>query len=43
MQDAFHAYGRGGEPCERCGTPLVRIVVGGRTTTFCPACQALPG
>jgi formamidopyrimidine-DNA glycosylase len=43
MQDAFHAYGRGGEPCERCGTPLVRILVGGRATTFCPACQLLPG
>jgi formamidopyrimidine-DNA glycosylase len=39
MQDAFHAYGRGGEPCERCGTLLERIVVGGRTTTFCPRCQ----
>jgi formamidopyrimidine-DNA glycosylase len=43
MQDEFRAYGRGGEPCERCGTALVRIVVGGRTTTFCPRCQALPG
>jgi formamidopyrimidine-DNA glycosylase len=43
MQDAFHAYGRGGEPCERCGTPLVRILVGGRSTTFCPTCQPLPG
>ena len=40
MQDEFRAYGRGGEPCERCGTPLVRIVVGGRTTTFCPRCQS---
>ena len=39
MQDEFRAYGRGGEPCDRCGTPLVRIVVGGRTTTFCPRCQ----
>ena len=43
MQDEFRAYGRGGEPCERCGSTLVRIVVGGRTTTFCPCCQALPG
>jgi len=39
MQDEFRAYGRGGEPCDRCGTPLSRIVVGGRTTTFCPRCQ----
>jgi formamidopyrimidine-DNA glycosylase len=42
MQDEFHAYGRGGEPCDRCGAPLARIVVGGRTTTFCPRCQAAP-
>jgi len=43
MQEEFRAYGRGGEPCERCGRPLTRIVVGGRTTTFCPHCQVLPG
>jgi formamidopyrimidine-DNA glycosylase len=42
MQDEFRAYGRGGEPCDRCGTPLVRTVVGGRTTTYCPQCQRLP-
>ena len=42
MQNEFRAYGRGGEPCERCGQPLTRIVVGGRTTTFCPHCQTLP-
>ncbi len=40
MQDGFRAYGRGGEPCDRCAAPLVRIVVGGRTTTFCPDCQS---
>ena len=33
------AYGRGGEPCPRCGTALRKIVVGGRGTTYCPACQ----
>ncbi len=42
MQHEFRAYGRGGEPCDRCRTPLVRIVVGGRTTTFCPRCQPTP-
>jgi formamidopyrimidine-DNA glycosylase len=26
-------------PCPRCGTPLRRMVVGGRTTVFCPRCQ----
>src|SRR5215468_5361468 len=39
MQDEFHVYGRGGEPCERCGTPIARTRVGGRTTWFCPTCQ----
>lgn len=39
MQDEFRAYGRAGEPCYRCGRPLLRIVVGGRGTTFCEACQ----
>ncbi|MEG0727239.1 MAG: zinc finger domain-containing protein, partial [Erysipelothrix sp.] len=28
-----------GEPCYRCETPMVRIVVGGRSTVFCPKCQ----
>jgi formamidopyrimidine-DNA glycosylase len=39
MQDEFRAYGRAGEPCDRCGSPLQRIVVAGRGTTFCPVCQ----
>jgi formamidopyrimidine-DNA glycosylase len=41
MQDEFRAYGREGEPCDRCHGPLERIVVGGRGTTFCPRCQPL--
>jgi formamidopyrimidine-DNA glycosylase len=33
-------YGRGDKgPCTRCGTPLVRTVVGGRGTSHCPRCQ----
>jgi formamidopyrimidine-DNA glycosylase len=43
MQDEFRAYGRAGEPCHRCRTPLERIVVGGRGTTFCPICQPETG
>jgi formamidopyrimidine-DNA glycosylase len=39
MQDEFKAYGRLGEPCERCGTPIERIVVAGRGTWYCPSCQ----
>ena len=32
-------YGRGGEPCRRCDTPIQRIVQGGRSTFFCSRCQ----
>lgn len=39
MQDELCAYGRGGEPCYRCGRPLTRTAVGGRGTTFCETCQ----
>ena len=40
MQREFKAYGREGEPCDRCGTPIVKARVGGRGTWFCPTCQA---
>lgn len=33
-------YGRAGQPCPRCVTPLVSRVWDARTTTFCPRCQA---
>ncbi|MEO8252056.1 MAG: bifunctional DNA-formamidopyrimidine glycosylase/DNA-(apurinic or apyrimidinic site) lyase [Chloroflexota bacterium] len=36
-------YRRTGHPCLRCGTPISRIVVGQRSTHFCPHCQTLPG
>lgn len=36
----FVVYGRKGEPCRRCRAALERIELGGRTTTFCPRCQA---
>ncbi|MFQ5942124.1 MAG: bifunctional DNA-formamidopyrimidine glycosylase/DNA-(apurinic or apyrimidinic site) lyase [Anaerolineales bacterium] len=39
FQYHFRAYGRNGEPCPRCGTDIVRTVVGQRGTCFCPACQ----
>ena len=40
MQHEFRVYGRAGEPCERCGTPIAKTVVGGRGTSYCPECQA---
>ncbi len=33
------AYGRTGRPCNRCKAPIRRIVVGQRSTHFCPVCQ----
>jgi len=38
---SLEAYGRGGEPCARCGSALVRRVIGGRSSHFCPRCQRL--
>jgi formamidopyrimidine-DNA glycosylase len=32
-------YLRTGLPCRRCGTPIQRILVGGRGTHYCPKCQ----
>lgn len=32
-------YGRAGQPCRVCGTPIRSIVQGQRTTFYCPACQ----
>jgi formamidopyrimidine-DNA glycosylase len=34
-----HVYSRTGKPCRVCGTPIKRIVIGGRSTHFCPVCQ----
>jgi formamidopyrimidine-DNA glycosylase len=39
-QTEFKVYGRGGEPCDRCGTPIDKIRVAGRGTWYCPNCQA---
>jgi formamidopyrimidine-DNA glycosylase len=39
MQHEFKVYGRGGEPCDRCGTPIAKSRVAGRGTWFCPTCQ----
>jgi formamidopyrimidine-DNA glycosylase len=39
MQDEFKVYGREGEPCLRCGGPIAKTRVGGRGTSYCPACQ----
>ena len=35
----LRAYGREGEPCTRCRTPIERVVFGGRSAFCCPLCQ----
>jgi len=36
-------YGREGDPCRLCGTPIQRIKLAGRSAHFCPRCQPPPG
>jgi formamidopyrimidine-DNA glycosylase len=42
FQDQFLVYGRAGEPCVRCGTPITKMVVAGRGTYVCEHCQPRP-
>jgi len=42
FQNHLHVYGHDGEPCERCGTEIVKIKVAQRGTHFCPHCQPYP-
>lgn len=39
MQNFLQVYGRIGEPCARCGTPIEKFKLGGRGTHVCPHCQ----
>jgi formamidopyrimidine-DNA glycosylase len=39
---SLHAYGREGEPCDRCGRPLVREHFMNRSSYRCPSCQRRP-
>lgn len=39
MQNAVAVFRRTDEPCYECGTPIRRIVLGGRSTHYCPTCQ----
>jgi formamidopyrimidine-DNA glycosylase len=39
----FKVYGRLGEPCDRCGTPIAKTRVAGRGTWYCPSCQRAGG
>lgn len=39
-QDERRVYARKGEPCRRCGATIRRVLVGQRSTHYCPGCQA---
>jgi formamidopyrimidine-DNA glycosylase len=39
MQTRLKVYRRTGEPCPRCGASILRILVGQRSTHYCPVCQ----
>jgi formamidopyrimidine-DNA glycosylase len=39
FQNYFRVYDRAGKPCPVCGTEIQRILVGQRSTHFCPKCQ----
>jgi len=39
---SLHAYGQEGRPCERGGTPIVRVAFMNRSSYFCPVCQPRP-
>lgn len=39
FQQSLLVYGRGGEPCKRCGGALVELRIAQRSTVFCKRCQ----
>jgi formamidopyrimidine-DNA glycosylase len=39
FQNHFRVYDREGKPCPVCGTTIERILVGQRSTHYCPKCQ----
>jgi len=43
FQQKLRVYGRKGMPCFRCGSTVVRIVLNGRGTFYCPSCQGGQG
>jgi formamidopyrimidine-DNA glycosylase len=42
FERSLHAYGRAGDPCDRCGTPIRRDAFMNRSSYSCPRCQPRP-
>ncbi len=43
FQNQFQVYQRNGQRCYLCQTPIQRIIVGQRSTHYCPQCQHIGG
>lgn len=39
FQQQYFVYGRNGEPCRQCATPIRKRIMGQRATFYCPRCQ----
>lgn len=39
FQQQYFVYGRDGEPCRQCQTPIRKRIMGQRATFYCPRCQ----
>jgi formamidopyrimidine-DNA glycosylase len=39
FEQELFVYGRAGEPCKVCRTPIKAAVIGQRNTFYCPRCQ----
>jgi formamidopyrimidine-DNA glycosylase len=40
FQTDLKVYGRRGQPCRRCRTPIEAVKIGGRNSYYCPQCQS---
>ncbi|HEX5951234.1 MAG TPA: bifunctional DNA-formamidopyrimidine glycosylase/DNA-(apurinic or apyrimidinic site) lyase [Actinomycetota bacterium] len=40
FQDELKVYGRAGQPCRRCRTPIEAVKISGRSAYYCPQCQS---
>ncbi|NCB02661.1 MAG: hypothetical protein EOM67_10910, partial [Spirochaetia bacterium] len=40
-QNQLQVFQKGGEKCNRCSMPIIKIKVAGRSTHLCPNCQPL--
>jgi formamidopyrimidine-DNA glycosylase len=36
----LRVYGKGGDPCQTCETPIKKVTVAQRSTHYCPNCQS---